>query len=430
MVAQDEPDLFDQLDYEAIGINVDTPSYWWSTSGRELARMISVAEYPEEAQRGFLRFFRDMICPHLGARPDSTSARSSMTWHGGPIEYSFDLKGSSSTPSVRFVVDFTQLRPPASSHPLSITSTQAAIDKLTKMPGFDDTWYQSLVKWFTHSHLAPEAQKALVAKMGHQTSMIIGFDIHRKLPAQDALPAMGKVYFIPCFAAAFQGRSRWQVVRSAIRQLPAIDSYPNILRSLCVIEEYFSEKPKEWEDGAWYLATDFVRPEKTRLKVYLRTAGGTFDEIWDFYTLGGRISGLDEDRDKIRELLELTSGMGPKKRDVWPSVHVSSRATTLYFSLSADSSYPTPKINIYPANFAADDESIIRGVDVWLRKHGMNDGGVSMEERLKNVFTHRELGQKTGIVTFIGIGRKGGPSKKDLSMQIYFAPEPYPNPRV
>ncbi|RWA13018.1 hypothetical protein EKO27_g2086 [Xylaria grammica] len=404
MAAQDEPDSFGQLDHEARGMDVDTLSYWWSTSGRELARMMSVAEYPEEAQREFLRFFRDVICPHLGARPDSMSARSSMTWHGGPIEYSFDLKGSSSMPSVRFVVDFTQLRPPINSHPLSITSTQAAIDKLTKMPVFDDTWYQSLVKLFTHSHLAPEAQKALAAKTGHQTSMIIGFDIHRKLPEHDALPAMGKVYFIRYPASP---------------RLFKVD--PD--GGLC-------EKPKEWEDGAWYLATDFVRPEKTRLKVYLRTAGGTFDEIWDFYTLGGRIAGLDEDRDKIRELFELTSGTGPKKRGVWPSVHVSSRATTLYFSLSADSSYPAPKINIYPANFAADDESIIRGVDVWLRKHGMNDGGVSMEERLKNVFTHRELGQKTGIVTFIGIGRKGGPSKKDLSMQIYLAPEPYPNPRV
>jgi hypothetical protein len=43
--------------------------------------------------------------------------------------------------------------------------------------------------------------------------------------------------------------------------------------------------------------------------------------------------------------------------------------------------------------------------------------------------THRELAEKTGIFTFIGIGRKEDPTKKDLSIQVYVTPELYLNPR-
>ena len=44
--------------------------------------------------------------------------------------------------------------------------------------------------------------------------------------------------------------------------------------------------------------------------------------------------------------------------------------------------------------------------------------------------THRQLTEKTGIFTFIGIGRKEDAKKKDLSIQIYVSPELYENTRV
>jgi hypothetical protein len=43
--------------------------------------------------------------------------------------------------------------------------------------------------------------------------------------------------------------------------------------------------------------------------------------------------------------------------------------------------------------------------------------------------THRKLEEKTGIFTFIGIGRKEDPAKKQLSIQVYVSPELYANPR-
>ncbi|KAI0808547.1 aromatic prenyltransferase [Xylaria sp. FL0064] len=347
---------------------------------------MSAAEYPEEAQRQFLDFFRSTVSLRLGARPDGMSGRSFMVWDGSPFEYSFELKGSSSKPSVRFVVDLAQLRPLDSNYALSISTTQEVVDELAgRIPGFDDTWYQHLVKRFTHSDLASAEQKTLADKSSHQSSVLLGFDIHRESSSRGGLPVMGKVHFVPCFAAALECKSRWQVVRSAIRQLPGIESQPNFLHGLSLIEEYLAEKPADWEDGAQYVATDFVEPAKARLKVYFQMAGCRFDDTWDYYTLGGRIAGLEGDKDRFRELIELIIGTGLTDGGMRSSRNARHKTTTLYFSLSADSPCPAPKINIYAPNFAADDESVVRNLDSWLRKNSLDEGGVSMEDRMKTV---------------------------------------------
>lgn len=48
----------------------------------------------------------------------------------------------------------------------------------------------------------------------------------------------------------------------------------------------------------------------------------------------------------------------------------------------------------------------------------------------KHDSTHRDLKTKTGIFTFIGIGRKEDPTKKELSIQVYMTPELYLTPRI
>lgn len=44
--------------------------------------------------------------------------------------------------------------------------------------------------------------------------------------------------------------------------------------------------------------------------------------------------------------------------------------------------------------------------------------------------THRGLSEDKGIFTFLGIGRKEDPTKRDLSMQVYVTGELYRNPRL
>lgn len=418
--------------------NVAEPFYWWNTSGRDLANMLHEAGYSEEIQRQFLAYYRDTICPRLGHRPREGSTKSGVGRDGNPFEYSFELKGSTKKQAVRFVVDVNQLRPVDKTSPLSIVHSQQVVDSLAgRTAGFDDTWYRALAPWFVQSDIPAKEQEALIEKVGYQTSVILGFDVHHSVSSPQNLPVLGKVYFPPCFVAAAKGITRWQAVRLGIRQLPDISSYPNILNSLGLIEDYLSTKPKDWEEGLRYLATDFLAPGKARLKVYMRYAGDSFDDIWDYYSLGGRIPGLKDDKEKFRDLMKLTSGGGhntesgrQKITDQRTVAQVARKATAIYFSLSADVPYPAPKICIYPANYAKNDEIIAQGLDEWLEKYDWTDGGKTIREQVKNVFTHRKLDEKTGIFTFIGIGRKEDPSKKDLSVQVYVSPELYQTPRL
>ena len=367
--------------------------YWWKTTGHDLANMLVEADYPEEVQRRFLTFYRDHVCPQLGSRPGQGSAKSGMGRDGDCFEYSFEFKGSTQNPGVRFGVDLSLLRPVDTANPLSIVKSQEVIDEIGKRTlGFDDTWYRALVQSFVYAHLPKEQQDALIKQAGHQMPMVVGFDIHTRLAAPDALPIMAKVYFPPCFAAAEKGITRWDAVRSAIRQLPQIESYPNILASLKVIEDYLSTKPKNFEDGVRYLATDFLTPGKTRLKMYMRIPGGSFEDVWDFYTLGGRIHGLEEDKEKFRDLMNFmkdtdnaTEIQGKAQSDGSSLGKARVKTTTIYFSLSAENPGPAPKIGFFPANSAMNDEVIARGLDMWLSKYGWYDGGKTLKERLDNV---------------------------------------------
>ncbi|KAA8642473.1 uncharacterized protein ATNIH1004_011418 [Aspergillus tanneri] len=232
----------------------ETLPYWWLTSGRDLSRMLQEAQYPEDTQR------------------------HGVGWDGNPFEYGFELKSSGKDQAVRFVVDVSPLRPADDTNPLDIKNFEVVLDALSKKtPGFDDTWYTSLRKWFVHSHRSTAEQKDLVAQAGYQMPMILGFDIGCHLPIPDAIPVMAKVYFPPCFTAVAEGITRWEAVRRGTR--------------------------REYENGPRYLATDFVTTEKARLKIYMRHPAESFDDIWDYYTLGGRISDLDEDKEKFRELV-------------------------------------------------------------------------------------------------------------------------------
>ncbi|KOS19523.1 Tryptophan dimethylallyltransferase [Escovopsis weberi] len=421
--------------------------FWWLTSGQDLARMLNEADYSEAARDAFLAFWRDVVCPQLGSGPGPTSGKSSISWDGNPFEYSFDLKGSTAKPKVRVCVDATQLRPGNPSRPLCTATTRRIIAWMRDhLAGFDETWSRALADSLVApaERLPAEQQRALIARAGHGTSMILGVDVDDAVSAQGGLRAMGKVYFMPCLAAAAQGVSRFEAVRRAVLGIPGVGALPNVTAALGALEDFMAAKPPAWREGVRFLATDFVAPGRARLKIYLRCLAQDFEGLWDCYTLGGRIAGMDEDKHKIRDFVSLVSGRcegdGDETRgpgdDHLPAdrpglTTVRKKASYLYYSLSADNPVPAPKIAVFSSLTAANDRAVVRGLDRWLDKYGWSeDGGKSMEERIGNSLTHRKLEEGNGIVTFFAIGRKEDPVKKGLSVQTYLTSELYDRPRI
>lgn len=163
---------------------------------------------------------------------------------------------------------------------------------------------------------------------------------------------------------------------------------PNVLTSLGLIESYLSSKPAEWEQGARYLATDLLPISQSRLKVYLRIPGDSFEEMWDFYTLGGRLTGLDDDKAAFKDLFCLlmgrSDGTEPEKLpDIAHGLetHVRRKLSTLYFSISPDEPTPIPKLCFCPKNFVHDDVVVAKGLDAWTEKYGWADPEVNPYEK-------------------------------------------------
>ncbi|KAI1389671.1 aromatic prenyltransferase [Hypoxylon trugodes] len=415
------------------------PMYWFQTSGQDLSNMLREADCPQDIQRQFLTWYRDTICPQLGSKPEADSLKSVSGWDGNPFEYSFELKGTTKNPGVRFAVDFAPLRPADKVNPLSLAPAQRVLDSLAKKGTmFDDNWHRALARWFTHAHRSTEEQQALISKVGYQSSMMIGFDVASKILIPGKLPVMAKDYFAPDMTAATMGINNWEVVSQGIRQLPSIEQYPNILSSVKMMEGYLAEHPG-LENGTRGMSTDCVAPGLARLKIYMRYHGESFEEIWDYYTLGGRIPNLESDKETFRDLWNYTNGTffdsevdeNGEKYEVKPGL-LRHKPVAIYFSLSPKKPYPIPKIYFSPARKAPNDKVIARGLDAWLMKYGWYDGGKTMEERVTSVFTHRKLEEKVGIFTFVGLGRKesSDPSKAGLSLQVYLTPELYETPRV
>ena len=82
----------------------DGSKYWFLTSGTDLSRMLQEASYPKEAQRLFLDYYREAICPLLGVKSEKDSKPAAVGWDGHPFEYSLEFKGfnEKSKRSLRF----------------------------------------------------------------------------------------------------------------------------------------------------------------------------------------------------------------------------------------------------------------------------------------------------------------------------------------
>lgn len=159
---------------------------------------------------------------------------------------------------------------------------------------------------------------------------------------------MGIVYFPPCHFPYANDFNRCDTICQAIQQLPNIAFFPNILHSLKLMSDFLNSKPESWKDGARYLATDFVAPGKARLKIYLGYPGESLDEIWDYYTLGGRIPAIKEDKALFHDMITLT-GTGADNGRKNPNLGFTDyrrKRTCIYFSLSPDNPAPAPKLGI------------------------------------------------------------------------------------
>lgn len=77
---------------EEINLKTDNDRIWWQKAGTMLAKVLDSAEYTREEQHKYLKFYADVLLPHMGSYPQTF--RSSITRSGLPIELSVNYQQS------------------------------------------------------------------------------------------------------------------------------------------------------------------------------------------------------------------------------------------------------------------------------------------------------------------------------------------------
>ncbi|KAB8267265.1 aromatic prenyltransferase [Aspergillus minisclerotigenes] len=380
------------------------PDYWWYTIGQNLKAALSAAGYPEDVQESFLGHFRETVCPNMGSRMYSRGPKSTICPDGSPFHCSFELKESTDNILVRCSLDLRTL---------------LVAQLAPRILHSDSRWFYSLSKSLGNTHLSDEDRQNLFSASASRDTTVVGIDVKRTMGDTLHLPANMK-----------DGVSKWDALRASIKGLPDIEIYPNFLRSFKLLENYIESKHEAFKDGALALSTDILVPSQARLKLYLFPPSDNFDNLWDYYTLGGQIPGLETDRKKFEELMLLF--YGTTSPDIvgqeYEIPRLCHKRTLMYFSLCAHRPYPDPKIYFYVPDSRFCDEVYIKGLDRWLETNGWDVGHQTLEDRVKaclltSISTHRPLSQSAGIFLCIGLGRKGNDVDGDLSMQVYLTPE-------
>ncbi|KAE8316088.1 aromatic prenyltransferase [Aspergillus transmontanensis] len=402
------------------------PDYWWYTIGQNLKSALSAAGYQEDVRESFLGHFRETVCPSMGGRMYSRGPKSTICPDGSPFHCSFELKESTDDILVRCSLDLRTGHWTAKLGEQYQDATQLLVAQLApRMLHSDSRWFDSLSKSLGNTHLSDEDRQNLFSTSASRDTTVVGFDVKRTMGGTLHLPANMKVAHFAAHTAIKDGISKWDALQASIKGLPDIETYPNFLRSFKVLEDYIESKHEAFKDGALALSTDILVPSQARLKLYLFSPSDNFDNLWDYYTLGGQIPGLETDRKKFEELMVLF--YGTTSPDIvgqgYEIPRLCHKRTLMYFSLCAHRPYPDPKIYFYVPDSRFCDEVYIKGLDRWLETNGWDVGHQTLEDRVKACFKHRPLSQGAGIFLCIGLGRKGNDVDGDLSMQVYLTPE-------
>jgi DMATS type aromatic prenyltransferase len=332
--------------------------FWWSRhSGKVLAVLLHNARYPPDIQYRDLKFFAQVVAPHLGASHETSVEGGTAPWSsfmtddGTPLEMSWDWGTKDSLPTIRYSIEPIGLHAGTSLDPHNLAVGPAFQDQLVRsLPKMRLELFRHFMSFF-NSHINHEAGP----KGDHQSSIFYAFDLA-------ATEITAKVYFFPRMRAEACGQSNLAVMLQAINSIPDVSN--DDLEACAIFRDFTSDevnKDLEYE----MLAIDLVNPTKSRLKIYFRSRDTTFNSVINIMTLGGRIRnsrlylGLV---DLHRLWKALFGACGPLDQPLGDNAHRT--AGVLYnVEFRLRDSVPVAKIYIPVRHYSSSDAAVIKGLN-------------------------------------------------------------------
>ncbi|KAB8070365.1 aromatic prenyltransferase [Aspergillus leporis] len=394
--------------------------FWWETTGSTLGMMMQKAGYDIHRQYHYLLFYYHHIAPLLGKRPTPDGKpshwKSFMTDDYTPIELSWSWTEDGSAPTVRFSIEPICPDAGSSQNPVNqnaMAMTIAKMESILSSVELDLGWYQVLSEALT---VQGNALPQYVEHTGdHRSQNFVAFDLNEG----GVLP---KAYFLPGLKAIETGQSKWSLVHQALSRL---NNTPAMSRAISHLARLIESRPEDRRLEVEIVGIDCIKPEKSRVKIYIRSRLTTFDDVQSILTLGGTFNdvGTQQGIRDLRSLWASLFGLDPDFPFSVPLSTAQHRTSGIlyYFELSQKSELPMPKVYLPVRHYGQDDLRIGIELERFLSKRHRYFVQGSYVDALRDTIKHRSLDSGRGLHTYISCMVKGG----SLSVTSYLNPEIY-----
>lgn len=371
------PNAWVMVDKELSGTNPGrnfNHVFWWQSTGIPFAILLEKAGYLIEEQIQHLRFYFEVIVPELGdgPRPDGAVKhwQSFMTDHHSPVEFSWAWNRGTELPVIRF--SFEPIGEAAGTA-LDPSNQYAALRFMTnehQVDGCDLMWFNHMWKSLIHfdePHVFSRSVEKCLPRVtesspSHKSRTFLAVELNKSGP-------MLKAYYMPVFKAAALGRSAMSVINDAISSLPCLpqgvrNGHKNLLDFLVSNRQGRSLTPE-------IVATDCIAPEKSRVKIYMRSQFTSLESVIETLCLGDpavrvrRRVALGE----FTRLWDLVFGLpsGGDTHVQLPKVGHRTGGMLYYFSLGGGKSGLTVKAYLPVRHYAKGDWEAAAGLKEYLR---------------------------------------------------------------
>ena len=242
----------------------------------------------------------------------------------------------------------------------------------------------------------------------------MAFDLHKSGVA-------AKAYFGPVEAEQ-TGRTRLSVVTDAIRSLERSDlKFP----AYNELSDSMSTDPRGSQLEIVGLAVDCVDPSQSRLRIYVRSASTSWDNVCAILSMNRKLPNLDSARVRknLRELWRLVLSLDRdfSSSEELPVTKHQTGGVLYNFDIKPNNTRPEAKLYIPAKHYGTNDLAVAKGLATYLEGQGRGRFVANYMRALEGLCTHRSLESGRGMQTYIGCGLE----RKSLSLTTCLAPEIY-----
>ncbi|KAH7183657.1 tryptophan dimethylallyltransferase-domain-containing protein [Fusarium flagelliforme] len=388
--------------------------FWWDVTGQHLATMLHEAGYPLSRQYECLMFHYYIIVPRMGPRPGPTGQptfKSFMTDDFSPIEYSWKWGDTDNDPpGIRLSVEHIG---PNAGTALDLYNRESTINVLDHLNAadisIDPVWFKAFLHDFDPHNISTNTDEG-----DWGSSLFTAYELGAEKIAV-------KAYFIPRTQSVCQEFFSHGFKR-AMKNVYGTDS--SYLSAFATLSDFLTSDPEGQKLQMIILGIDCVAPEKSRIKVYMRTPSTSINHIISILSLGGRRPlsqvSIDEIRDLWRATLSLNDTMSDDE-DL-PSLNHETSGMLFYFDIKPSSKLPDVKGYIPVRHYGKTDLSIANGLIGFLERHNRAKYKDRYIQMLEGISQQADILSSRGIHTYIsfGIGKDG-----HLQLTSYFSPQIY-----